>query len=86
MAMERAERQLPTFTMASQNVAVVAVLLDTLPPPSTNGVGEMYRWLKGILGTVAAQQAESSWQHQARPLFCPSPIPSMGDKGPPEGL
>jgi hypothetical protein len=42
MLMERAERQLPTFTMASQNVAVMAMLLDTLPAPSTNGVGEMY--------------------------------------------
>jgi hypothetical protein len=52
--MERAERQLPTFTRASQNVPTVAALPDTLPAPSTNGVSEVYQWLKSILGTTAA--------------------------------
>jgi hypothetical protein len=35
-AVERAERQLCTFTKASQNVATAAVHLDTLPALSTN--------------------------------------------------
>jgi hypothetical protein len=33
----------PTFTRASQNVAVVAALLDTLLVPSTDGVDKVYR-------------------------------------------
>jgi hypothetical protein len=41
MVMEWAEWQLPTFTKASQNVAMAAVLLDTLLLPSTNRVGEV---------------------------------------------
>jgi hypothetical protein len=43
VAMERVEQQLPTFDKASQNMAAAAMILDTLPAPSTNGVGEMYR-------------------------------------------
>jgi hypothetical protein len=62
--MVRTERRLPAFTSANQNMAAVAVLLDTLPAPSTDGVGEMYQWLKSILGTAVAQQGESSLQHQ----------------------
>jgi hypothetical protein len=42
VAMELAEWQLPTFTRVSQNVATAAALLDMLPAPSTNGVGEVY--------------------------------------------
>jgi hypothetical protein len=33
----------PTFTRASRNVAVAAMLLDTLPMPSTDGVERVYR-------------------------------------------
>jgi hypothetical protein len=51
---EHAERQLPTFARASQNVVAAAVLLHTLPAPSTNGVGKVYQQLKSILGTAAA--------------------------------
>jgi hypothetical protein len=40
--MEWAEHELPTFARASQNMAAVAVLLDTLPAPSTNEAGEVY--------------------------------------------
>jgi hypothetical protein len=58
------EWQLPTFPTASQNVAVVAAFLDTLPTPSTDGVGKIYQQLKNILGTAAVQQAESSLQHR----------------------
>jgi hypothetical protein len=57
-------RQLPTFTRASQNVATVVVLLDTLPLPSTDRVGEVYGRLKSILITAATQQAESSLLHR----------------------
>jgi hypothetical protein len=45
-------------------VATVAVLLDMFPAPSTDGVGEVYQWLKNNLRTIAAQQAESSLQHR----------------------
>jgi hypothetical protein len=54
VVMERTEQQLPAFATASQNVATVAALLDTLPLASTDGVGEMYQRLKSILGTTAA--------------------------------
>jgi hypothetical protein len=50
MVTEHAERQLPTFARASQNVATVATLLYILPTPSTNGVGEVYQQLMSILG------------------------------------
>jgi hypothetical protein len=55
MAIERAERQLPTPVRASQSMAVVAALLGTLPTPSTDGVGEVYPWLKIILSTTTAR-------------------------------
>jgi hypothetical protein len=41
-------------------MAVVATLLDTLPAPSTDGVGKVYQGLKNILETATSQQAESS--------------------------
>jgi hypothetical protein len=34
--------QCPAFTRASQNMAAVAMLLDTLPAPSVNGVDKLY--------------------------------------------
>jgi hypothetical protein len=52
----------PTFTRASQNKAVAAALLDTLPMPSTNGVDGVYHQLKDILSIATEQQAESSLQ------------------------
>jgi hypothetical protein len=61
-----AEQQLPTFPRDSQNMDAVAVLLDTLPAPSTEWVGEVYQWLKNILGTTTAQQAESSLHHRVK--------------------
>jgi hypothetical protein len=33
----------PTFLRASQNVAVTATLLDTLPTPSTDRVSKVYQ-------------------------------------------
>jgi hypothetical protein len=47
--------QPPTFVRASQNVAAVAALLDTLPPPSTDVVDRLYRQLGEILAIAAAQ-------------------------------
>jgi hypothetical protein len=41
--MALAECQLSAFTRASQNVATVPTLLDVLPSPSTNGVGEVFQ-------------------------------------------
>jgi hypothetical protein len=71
-------QQLPTFAMAIQNVVAAAALLDTLPAPSTNEVSEVYQWLKSILGTVAAQQAESSLQHQVEASVLPPARPKDG--------
>jgi hypothetical protein len=64
LAREQVERRLPTFARASQNMAAVAMLLDALPAPSTNGAGEVYQRLKSIIGGTVAQQAESSLLHQ----------------------
>jgi hypothetical protein len=62
------------------------VIWDMFPAPSTNGVSEVYQWLKSILSTATAQQAESSLQHRVKGSILPPPIPRMGDKGPPKGL
>jgi hypothetical protein len=40
---------------ASQNVAAMAALLDTLLVPSTDKVVKVYQLLKNILGTATAQ-------------------------------
>jgi hypothetical protein len=45
----------PTFARASQNMAAAAVLLDTLPVPSTDEVDKVYRQLKGILDIAVEQ-------------------------------
>jgi hypothetical protein len=49
---DSAERQLPSFARASQNVDTAAALLDTLPAPSADGVGDVYHRLRNILGTA----------------------------------
>jgi hypothetical protein len=77
-AMERVERQLPTFTKASKNATAAAVLRDTLPAPSTNAVGEVYQRLKSILATAAVQQAESSPQHWVEASVLPLARPKDG--------
>jgi hypothetical protein len=45
----------PTFIRASQNMAVAAALLDTLPAPFGNGVDRVYGQLKDILGVTTVQ-------------------------------
>jgi hypothetical protein len=55
---ERVQRR--TFTWDNQNVAVAAVLLDTLLAPSANGVDKVYHQLKDIFSIAIAQQVESS--------------------------
>jgi hypothetical protein len=45
----------PTFARASENVAVAAEILDTLPVPSSNRVDRVYPQLKDIL-SVATEQ------------------------------
>jgi hypothetical protein len=49
----------PALAKASQNVAASAVLLDTLPALSTNGVDRVYHRMKYILGIAATLQAET---------------------------
>jgi hypothetical protein len=80
-AMVWVERQLPAFVSASQNVAVVAALLDTFSTPSTDGVGEMYQRLKSILGTITGQQAESCLQHWVEASVSPPVRPNYGGRG-----
>jgi hypothetical protein len=84
--MERAEQQLPTFARASQNMAATTSLLDTLPIPSTDGVGELYQQLVNILGIAATQQAESSLQHQVEASVLTPDLSKAGGKRPPKGL
>jgi hypothetical protein len=43
VAREQAKRWLPTFVRASQNVSVMAVLMDALSVPSTKGADEVYQ-------------------------------------------
>jgi hypothetical protein len=69
VAREHAERQLPTFARASQNVVATTALLDALSAPSTDGVGEVYEWLKSILGATATQQAESFLLYRVKALI-----------------
>jgi tRNA C32,U32 (ribose-2'-O)-methylase TrmJ len=64
MSKEQVEQQPPAFTRATQNMAATAALLDVLPVPSTDMVGEVYEWLKSILGTAAMPQEESSLLYQ----------------------
>jgi hypothetical protein len=47
-----------TFARASQNVVMAATLLDTLPPPSTDGMDRLYHQLGEILAIIMALQAE----------------------------
>jgi hypothetical protein len=54
------------------------MLMDTLPTPSTNGVGEVFQWLKIILDTIAAQQVESSLQHRIEASILPPTHPKDG--------
>jgi hypothetical protein len=43
-------------------MATAVALLDTLPAPSTDGVGRLYHQLRDILGIATEQQAESLHQ------------------------
>jgi hypothetical protein len=54
-------------------VVVAAALLDVLPAPFTDEVGEVYQWLKSILGAVAVPQAESSLLHRVEASILPPP-------------
>jgi hypothetical protein len=63
---DRVEWQLPTFAKVSHNMTTAVALLDMLPAPSTDGVGERYHWMKNILSTAAALQIESPIQHRVK--------------------
>jgi hypothetical protein len=45
----------PSFARASQIVAAVVMLLDTLPEPSVAGVDRVYRQLGEILAILTRQ-------------------------------
>jgi hypothetical protein len=44
-----------SFARVNQNVATAAMLLDTLPAPSTDGVDKVYQQLKDILSSAVVQ-------------------------------
>jgi hypothetical protein len=81
VVVDHAEQQLPTFARASRNMAIAATLLDMLPTPSTDGVGEVYQWLKNIISTAAAQQVESSIQHQVEASISTNDRSNVGGQG-----
>jgi hypothetical protein len=66
------------FARASQNVAAMTALLDSLAMPSSDGVDKVYRQLKDILTITAAHQAESSLHHRVE-VTISSPSRSKGD-------
>jgi hypothetical protein len=59
----------PALAKASQNMAASAMLLDTLPALSTNGVDRVYHRMKYILGIAATLQVESSLLCRAEVLI-----------------
>jgi hypothetical protein len=56
----------PAFARASQNMATVATLLNTLLALPSNEVKKVYRQLKDILGIFTMNQVESSLQRPLR--------------------
>jgi hypothetical protein len=70
---------------AGRTVVAVATLLDMLPTPSTDGVSEVYRWLKNILGYTVVQQAESSLQHWVDASVLTPIHPKGGGQGAAQG-
>jgi hypothetical protein len=66
-------------------MATSTVLLDMLPTPSTDLVGEVYQRLENILGTVVAQLAESSLQHRVEASVSTPIYPKDGGHGAPQG-
>jgi hypothetical protein len=48
------------FARASQNLATMAMLLDTLPTPSVDGVDRLYHHMGEILTIAIAHEAECS--------------------------
>jgi hypothetical protein len=59
----------PTFNGAGQNLAAAAILLRTMPEPSTTEGRHVQGELKGLLENATVQQAESS---ASRRRGCPS--------------
>jgi hypothetical protein len=55
-----------TFARAGQNVAATAMLLDMLPPASTDEVDRLYHQLGEILAIATMQQAECARWRRAR--------------------
>lgn len=51
---------LPCYPRASQNIAVMAALLDKLPEANTPDEHRAQREIQGLLGLAAQLQAESS--------------------------
>lgn len=50
----------PHFAWASQNVAATAMILRFIPEPTDPAARQIHHNLRGLLETVAEQQAESS--------------------------
>jgi hypothetical protein len=84
-AIDCTEQQIPTFPRVSRNVGHAAMLLDTLPTPSTVWVVEVYHRLKNILDTATASQEESSFQHQVEVSVLTPDHSKIGAKVSPKG-
>jgi hypothetical protein len=74
--------QPPPFARASQNVAAVAILLRTMPAPSTVEGQQVRDELRGLLECATVQQAESSASQRREPEAKPSMAPSQQEREP----
>jgi hypothetical protein len=57
------------------------VPLDALLAPSTDSVGEVYQWLRSILGATVVQQAESSLLYRVKASILLPPPTNPKDGG-----
>jgi hypothetical protein len=60
-------------------MVAVVVLLDMLPPPSTNEVNRLYYQLGEILALVTAQQVDCTHRHRVRDSNS-GPVRSRADR------
>ena len=56
--------QLPQEFRAGQNIAAVAILLQTLPEPEDPAQRDLHRQVRNLVELTAVQQAESSSLHR----------------------
>jgi hypothetical protein len=72
--------QPPLFARASQNVAMVAILLRTMLVPSTTEGRQVHDELRGLLECAVVQQAESTASQRREPEAEPPAVPSRQER------